>query len=568
LLLFAFAAPAAADPFCRTVEFRFAPGSPNMQIAVWVEDLNGKFIDTVAVTGFTGQFGLGNRPGTPLLKTDFRWPYGRREMVLPVWAHRRNHPYPKVLMGGYCGNSVSAICPDTQQPCGGDCDDTTIAYHSRVSSYEPFYCSPSGASKIDAMSCASKGTFSKGAYADKGTTSFYPPRADLNAFSEGDGADAMDFANQNDLVAISQATPMDGVLVDPAITWFPNNFPDGDYVAWIEMSQESDFNQHHNHPNQPDTVQAWDFEGHPFLGQPSILYKVQFHLGQMGDEQATSAWAGYGSWDGSTGFLNKPDNTISDAPGTGAGRLLDVVENGVSFRFKTVVGTCIVGMPDGGVPQDAGMSSTDGGSPDMTMMGPTCTAPGPVSGLKLTPTASSITVDFNAPTTGMAPKKLVVRYHEGTAPITDANFNTALHVGDLPPGTPGAAVETVMHGVLAQTQYTIGVRAETACGTVGPVAMDTVITPAQQFVTLNGCFVATATYGTPMAGAVAVLRNYRDRRLLPNPAGRLFVAAYYAFSPPLAAAIAGDARLRALSRKLLAPLVAMARNIPSGPNIH
>ena len=53
-------------------------------------------------------------------------------------------------------------------------------------------------------------------------------------------------------------------------------------MAWIELSHESDFNNAHNpmtHPNQPDAVAAWDFEGHPFLGQPSILYRAPFHFG-------------------------------------------------------------------------------------------------------------------------------------------------------------------------------------------------------------------------------------------------------------------------------------------------
>src|SRR5262249_5158375 len=153
------------------------------------------------VTRLTGVFGLGNRPGDGLLKTDFRWPYGRREMVLPVWAHRRNHPYPKLVMGGACGNSVDGICPDGV-PCGGHCDDTTIAYHALVSSYEPFSGSPSGASKVDAMPCASRGPFSKGAFAAGGATSLYPPRADLQDFSPGvDSPDIQKMAQLDDLVA-------------------------------------------------------------------------------------------------------------------------------------------------------------------------------------------------------------------------------------------------------------------------------------------------------------------------------------------------------------------------------
>ena len=78
------AAPAAADPVCRAVEIRFAPGAAKLQIAVWIEDAQGRYVDTPYVTRLTGQFGLGNRPGEALLKTDFGWPFGRREMVAQI----------------------------------------------------------------------------------------------------------------------------------------------------------------------------------------------------------------------------------------------------------------------------------------------------------------------------------------------------------------------------------------------------------------------------------------------------------------------------------------------------
>src|SRR5579885_2982340 len=97
LLACALLAPAAsADNQCRTVEVRLAPqGLPPMsgreplspQIAVWVEDTSGHFLQDVFVTRLVGLLGLGNRPGQALLKSDFRWPYGRRPMALPIWAH-------------------------------------------------------------------------------------------------------------------------------------------------------------------------------------------------------------------------------------------------------------------------------------------------------------------------------------------------------------------------------------------------------------------------------------------------------------------------------------------------
>jgi hypothetical protein len=530
---------ASADPPCGAVEIRFAPGAPGMQIAVWIEDAAGNYVDTAYVTRLTGQFGLANRPGDGLLKTDFKWPYGRREMVLPIWAHRRNHHYPKIMMGGVCGNSTTSHCPDGSL-CGGDCDDTTIAYHPRVSSYEPFYCSPSGASRIDAMSCASTGTFSKGAFAAQPVFSLYPPRADLNNFTTADSQDAKKFASYNDLVAVSQATPVDGKPIDPPVTWYPQALSPGNYVAWVELSQESDFNAANNHPNHADTVTAWDFEGHPFLGQPSVVYQVPFALDPNGSSAVAKPgdYAGYSTWDGSDGALHPPDGTIATGtPGTGAGRVLETNDGVDDFSVKVVVGMC--GNTDGGV--DAF---------------PTCEPPDAVTNLSVKPSATAVDLTFDAPTGAVQPKRLSVRYHEGDSPIDDASFDSALDAADLPmPAAPGMEVSAHVDGLKPQTAYTFAVRAISPCGKGSHVVSQVVATPPQKFVTLSGCFVATAAYGSPLAGKVEALRRFRDRSLLSTPAGQLFVAAYYALSPPLARAIAADARLRALARAALQPLV-------------
>ena len=162
---------AEADPPCGAVEFRFQPAAYSLQVAIWVEKKDAAgVIATPYITRATGQFGLGNRPGAALLKTDCGWPYGRREMVLPVWAHRRNHHYPKITMGGACGNSIDSPCSGGGL-CGGNCDDTTVAYHGLVSSSEPYFCAPEGCAPgmrpPDVVSCASPvRTLSKGAYLD------------------------------------------------------------------------------------------------------------------------------------------------------------------------------------------------------------------------------------------------------------------------------------------------------------------------------------------------------------------------------------------------------------------
>ena len=69
------------------------------------------------------------------------------------------------------------------------------------------------------------------------------------------------------------------------------------------------------------------------------------------------------------------------------------------------------------------------------------------------------------------------------------------------------------------------------------------------------CFIATAAFGTELEGRIEVLRDFRDKYLLTNQAGKAFVTAYYENSPPLAACIAERGWLRGLVRVLLLPVV-------------
>ncbi len=72
------------------------------------------------------------------------------------------------------------------------------------------------------------------------------------------------------------------------------------------------------------------------------------------------------------------------------------------------------------------------------------------------------------------------------------------------------------------------------------------------------CFIATAAWGSPMAGQVGTFRAFRDTYLLPHEWGRSFVRLYYEFGPEAAATIAENEALRALSRAALTPLLAYA----------
>jgi len=74
----------------------------------------------------------------------------------------------------------------------------------------------------------------------------------------------------------------------------------------------------------------------------------------------------------------------------------------------------------------------------------------------------------------------------------------------------------------------------------------------------DGCFIATAAYGTPMADEIQTLRDFTDEYLLTNPLGQALVDIYYKLSPPIAEFITEHPFLKPIVRAGLVPAVVMS----------
>jgi hypothetical protein len=73
----------------------------------------------------------------------------------------------------------------------------------------------------------------------------------------------------------------------------------------------------------------------------------------------------------------------------------------------------------------------------------------------------------------------------------------------------------------------------------------------------GGCFIATATYGSPWHPHVNILRAFRDQYLLTNSVGARLVRLYYTYSPPMAEYIREHPIARRGARVAFVPLIGL-----------
>jgi len=77
----------------------------------------------------------------------------------------------------------------------------------------------------------------------------------------------------------------------------------------------------------------------------------------------------------------------------------------------------------------------------------------------------------------------------------------------------------------------------------------------QYMVSSEGCFIATAVYGSYEADEVLVLRAFRDRELASSGLGRLLISLYYFVSPPIAELLEAFPSAKKLTKYMLDKIV-------------
>ncbi len=589
----------------RLVEVRFTP-TERAQIAIWIETADGEFLQTIRLTESTAYRGIGNRPGALQMNSGFHWPYGRREGVLPVWAHRRvttQAPFKRVIFQ----------------------DRLSEGFASRTSndaSVDDYFClsfnqSTTTREALDAVTCASVFNSDKGRYlteddvaagyaepfeAERGasvemrnmdTNSLYPPRRDLPELRGSDHPDVVDFAADArvampEIDAVTMAT-LQGDLETMIQFDAPLDWPDGEYVIYVEVNVEGDYNSNWDDSRFPTPIlgdsEFWDFwaktYGYPYRGQPSVVFQVPFQLNSAGGIYTVTDPNGYGSAQGESSEMTSMDGSISNdpvgAPGSGADRLL---AGGDGNRLSvTVVPSNVCGAPepppqcfaecDASTPCDSGFVCTE----DNECLGECDVSAQP----NLFDTFTVLeheekpweyaTVSFTVPSSMRDLQRYEVRvateaFEEG---MSFGSWGVEAKIADLEDialvvpvdGAVGDVVTFDLGHLNPQTRYFIGMRAVDKCNSPSDVVSQELVTSEIIFTTVSPCFVATAAYGTPLAEEIGVLRRFRDRHLLSNSIGRFFVETYYEVGPGAADVIRDNAILKDLTRSVLGPIVSL-----------
>jgi hypothetical protein len=553
------------------------------QIAVWIADAEGNFLTTIALTQSVARRGIGNRPGASMMNSGYRWPYGRREGVLPIWAHARASApgaerFRRVIFQDRISEGHASRSSD---------DSTRDDYYCLT-----FNAMDSTRDRLDAVSCASVFSSDKGRYVTEEDVageyfepqeldgegvayfldleSLYPPRRDVvRCGSDGcvDHPDVARFLSDAERVmpeldAVTMATPRGD---EPLALLFsvPDDWENGLYQVLVEVNTEGDWNEswgpstYPTPSNDPAAPLLWDYWaenfGYPFRGQPSMLYRVEVEVTDGVASASTAMPAGYGSLSGQGpdgGEVTPLDDSMTNdprgTPGSGVDRL-HADGDGARVRVSSIGASACEDNAAPDAPSNLTVSGWTGDYRDAHRFAH---------------------LSFSASGDDLGIEGYEVRV--STVPIVDvpsflrgvpANGATLESEGLQVPSSAlaGTEVEVDMGGLIHETHYWVGMRAIDRCNVASAVSVAEYTTPEITFTTVSPCFVATATYGDPMASEIGSLRRFRDRYLESNAVGHALVETYYAVGPTLARFIEGDEDRRAIARGLLAAPIALAR---------
>jgi hypothetical protein len=527
---------AFADEPGRCIDLSFTP-SDDLQIVAWIATAAGEYKDTLFITQQTGTFGLGNRPGRFDFNSGPIWPYGRRITTFPVWAHANGQAFQQVLYQNDSSDDPNACFLPTSDPTYQQCGENNLSHPFNQSSAESHFCRPlmSTEASWDTGTCATTAYSDKGKFSTTSTTG-YPPRADVIA-TMNDSPSVATYKSLNPFDAVSQPTPVGGTAAHAP--WpVPADLPSGDYVLYVEVSKEFDFNSTYNSTSYPSPPAIfWAEYGQPYRGQPSVVYRVPFSIATTASEAATMDYFGYGDPDGADGNVRPPDATITtDTPASGSSRLELTADGNEMYRVKVEVSPNV---PSEVPAQPTQLIATD------------------VSGM-------SMSMSFVAP--GVGTQQLRVAGYEirvrASDEMTAGNFDDSMPVtAKVTPDDPGHLQTFDLSGLLPETDYWIGVRAYDGCHNPGDVAIAKITTAARVSGSVDACFVATAAYGSLMANDVELLRHFRDSKLETNTIGELAVETYYTFGPAIAGVVGESDLLRSSARDALAPIIERVRKL-------
>jgi hypothetical protein len=305
---------------------------------------------------------------------------------------------------------------------------------------------------------------------------------------------------------------------------------------WMEVSKEFDMNATYNPTTFPSpTGLPWSDYGAAYRGQPSVVYRVPFQLVLGNSGGVATDYFGYGDPDGIDGNVREPDSTISTAAGSGAGRLAVLSVGGEVYRLRV-----------------------------SSYIEDDVTAPDRPDQAKVTELfANRATIAFRAPgddrDVGMV-TTYEVRYRVREQ-ITEENFDSSTMVtATMTPVAPGEMQSFTFQGLIPETTYYVGIRAVDNCANKSELVTVEVTTPERPLGQVDACFIATAAYGSSMAGDVEMLRRFRDTTLAKTVLGELAIEAYYTFGPAISGLVGESEVLRETARSMLDPIVARVRD--------